>query len=163
AGKRVGVSTTSHKAIHNLVREVEKVAHAQGVALRGMHKHGMGADSRYESKHELVGTTDDNAALTDPDLNLVSGTPWLFSRAHDGRRQYAPEEAVVIAAACRDLLAGGKTTLREDGTRDLLAEDIMVVAPYNLAVREIETAVPAAVRVGTVDRFQGQEAPVVFY
>ena len=39
----------------------------------------------------------------------------------------------------------------------------MVVAPYNLAVRCIREAVPDGVRVGTVDRFQGQQAPVVFY
>jgi uncharacterized protein len=39
----------------------------------------------------------------------------------------------------------------------------MVVAPYNLAVRSIADAVPAGVRVGTVDRFQGQQAAVVFY
>src|SRR4051794_40909668 len=39
----------------------------------------------------------------------------------------------------------------------------MVVAPYNLAVHTIRGRVPDGVRVGTVDGFQGQEAPVVFY
>jgi uncharacterized protein len=39
----------------------------------------------------------------------------------------------------------------------------MVVAPYNLAVRCIREHVPAGVRVGTVDSFQGQEAPIVFF
>jgi superfamily I DNA and/or RNA helicase len=48
-------------------------------------------------------------------------------------------------------------------SRPLVARDILVVAPYNLAVRCIRDRVPAGVRVGTVDRFQGQEAPVVFY
>jgi uncharacterized protein len=40
-------------------------------------------------------------------------------------------------------------------------EGILVVAPYNLQVRALRRALPEAVRVGTVDRFQGQEAPVV--
>lgn len=40
-------------------------------------------------------------------------------------------------------------------------EGILVVAPYNLQVRRLQQALPDAVRVGTVDRFQGQEAPVV--
>ena len=53
-------------------------------------------------------------------------------------------------------------TLRDGGkARSLDASDILVVAPYNLQVRALEAAVPPGVRVGTVDRFQGQEAPVV--
>ena len=39
----------------------------------------------------------------------------------------------------------------------------MVVAPYNAQVRYLREAVPAGVRVGTVDKFQGQEAVVVFF
>ena len=39
----------------------------------------------------------------------------------------------------------------------------MVVAPYNAQVRCLRAALPAGVRVGTVDKFQGQEAPVVFF
>jgi uncharacterized protein len=41
--------------------------------------------------------------------------------------------------------------------------DIMVVAPYNLAVTCIRARVPPGVEVGTVDRFQGREAAVVFF
>ena len=40
--------------------------------------------------------------------------------------------------------------------------DILVVAPYNAQVAAIEQALPGA-RVGTVDKFQGQEAPIVIY
>jgi len=47
--------------------------------------------------------------------------------------------------------------------RPLVPDDLLVVAPYNLAVRCIRERVPPGVRVGTVDRFQGQQAPVVFY
>jgi uncharacterized protein len=82
---------------------------------------------------------------------------------HAGRSQASPEEAEAIAAACRDLLAGATVTDDEGTTRALVADDILVVAPYNLAVRCIRDRVPTGVRVGTVDRFQGQEAPVVFY
>jgi superfamily I DNA and/or RNA helicase len=42
-------------------------------------------------------------------------------------------------------------------------EDILVVASCNQQVRYLRAALPEAVRVGTVDKFQGQEAPVVFY
>ncbi|MEK6272844.1 MAG: TM0106 family RecB-like putative nuclease [Actinomycetota bacterium] len=82
---------------------------------------------------------------------------------HDGRSQASPEEADAIAQACRDLLQGATVTDDEGETHDLAPEDILVVAPYNLAVRSIRERVPADVKVGTVDRFQGQQAPVVFY
>jgi uncharacterized protein len=39
----------------------------------------------------------------------------------------------------------------------------MVVAPYNMQVRCIQGAVPPGVEVGTVDKFQGREAAVVFF
>jgi uncharacterized protein len=83
--------------------------------------------------------------------------------AHEGRSQASPEEAAVIAAACRALLADSTVTDDEDATRALTPADILVVAPYNLAVSMIVAHVPEGVRVGTVDRFQGQEAPAVFY
>lgn len=82
---------------------------------------------------------------------------------HAGRRQASPEEATAIARCCADLLAGATVTDDEGSTRPLAPPDILAVAPYNLAVRCIRDHVPAGVRVGTVDRFQGQQAPVVFY
>jgi predicted RecB family nuclease len=82
---------------------------------------------------------------------------------HEGRSQASPEEAAAIGAACADLLAGGTITDDEGETRPLEERDILVVAPYNLAVHCIREHVPTGVRIGTVDRFQGQQAPVVFY
>jgi uncharacterized protein len=83
---------------------------------------------------------------------------------HEGRSQESPEEAAVVAELCRELLAGGATVTDDRGAvRPLVAEDVLVVAPYNLARRRIADAVPEGVRVGTVDAFQGQEAPVVLF
>jgi predicted RecB family nuclease len=82
---------------------------------------------------------------------------------HEGRSQSSPEEAEVIAERCRDLLDGATVTDSDGGVRELKAQDILVVAPYNLAVRCIRERVPEGVEVGTVDRFQGRQAPIVFY
>jgi uncharacterized protein len=82
---------------------------------------------------------------------------------HEGRSQSSVEEARAIAEACRRLLDGGTVTDEHGETRALLAADLMVVAPYNLAVRCIGENVPEGVAVGTVDSFQGQEAAVVFF
>jgi predicted RecB family nuclease len=81
---------------------------------------------------------------------------------HEGRSQSAPEEAERIAAELEVLR--GRWYTAADGRRwQLRDEDVMVVAPYNAHVRCLSQRLPARVRVGTVDKFQGQEAPVVFY
>ena len=53
------------------------------------------------------------------------------------------------------------TWTEKDGTsRPLAQSDIIVVAPYNAQVNALRDALPSGIRVGTVDKFQGQEAPV---
>jgi predicted RecB family nuclease len=86
-----------------------------------------------------------------------------ISVSHEGRSQSSPEEAEVIGGLCRELLDGATFADDRGRVHDLRGEHILVVAPYNLAVRTIRQHVPGGVRVGTVDKFQGQEAPVVFY
>lgn len=79
--------------------------------------------------------------------------------AHEGNAQISTEEVSAIQAAAADLLQGEWT--EKDGTRRPMREtDIIVVAPYNAQVNAIRDALPLGIRVGTVDKFQGQEAPV---
>jgi predicted RecB family nuclease len=81
---------------------------------------------------------------------------------HEGRSQSSPEEADAIAQELERLV--GRTYTAADGsTRPLRHEHVMVVAPYNAQVRCLRARLPEAVPVGTVDKFQGQQAPVVFY
>lgn len=88
----------------------------------------------------------------------------LLPVEHEGRSQSSIEEAKAIAAACERLLLGGTVTNEFGGTRPLNASDIMVVAPYNMAVRCIRDHLrDLDIGVGTVDKFQGQEAAVVFF
>src|SRR5713101_1758665 len=73
------------------------------------------------------------------------------------------EEADRVAAIVNGLLAAGSTwTNRAQETNPMTLEDILIVAPYNAQVSEIAARIPGA-RIGTVDKFQGQEAPVVIY
>jgi predicted RecB family nuclease len=81
---------------------------------------------------------------------------------HEGRSQSAPEEADAIAAEIGRLV--GRLYVSADGRSwPLRHDDVMVVAPYNAQVRCLSGRLPEGVQVGTVDKFQGQEAPVVFY
>ncbi len=289
AGRRVGVAATSHKAIANLLDEVERAAAESGVDFRGLKKSGGGnPESHYESAH--IGSSADAGAFPPGgEVALIAGTPWLWAReplhgcvdvlfvdeagqmaladalaiagaargmvllgdpqqlAHvshgthprgsgasvlehllgdretvppaegvflertwrmhpdvcrfvsdtmyDGRlvpvegterqavaspglsgagvrlievehaenRQAAPEEAERIAEEVAKLLDGGRYTDAAGEQRDLTLEDILVVAPFNAQVRHLRDRLPRGARVGTVDKFQGLEAPVVFF
>ena len=77
---------------------------------------------------------------------------------HEGRAQECPEEIDAIRRTV-DTLTSGAWTNRDGITRPLEASDIIVVAPYNVQINALSDALPG-IRVGTVDKLQGQEAPV---
>jgi uncharacterized protein len=79
---------------------------------------------------------------------------------HAGNGQLSQEEADAVASAVEALL-GTAYTDEKGETRALGIEDVLVVTPYNAQVRTLKRALPEGARVGTVDKFQGQEAPVV--
>src|SRR5207245_2691403 len=85
---------------------------------------------------------------------------------HLGNASASTEEAAAVASEIRKML-GASWTNRDGATRPLRETDFMVVAPYNAQVRRLREALRAAglagVPVGTVDKFQGREAPIVFY
>jgi predicted RecB family nuclease len=82
---------------------------------------------------------------------------------HDGCRNASDEEADVVAGIVSELLQPGTVWIDEHAREHRMAlEDILVVAPYNAQVARLEERV-AGLRAGTVDRLQGQQAPVVIY
>jgi predicted RecB family nuclease len=95
-----------------------------------------------------------------------TGLRWLRAE-HKGRSTESPEEAALVVAKVQELL-GQPWTDQHGVTRPLTAADFMVVAPYNDQRRCIEAVLRAnpvtrGVEVGTVDKFQGQEAAVVLF
>ncbi|HSI98082.1 MAG TPA: TM0106 family RecB-like putative nuclease [Gaiellaceae bacterium] len=292
AGRRVGITSLSHKAIGTLLSGIEREARRQGFSFRGRKKSSGDDDTRFEG--DFVDSSDEWRDLLDPELELVAGTAWLFAREEfhgrglaevrpqagpfcdtlivDEAGQVALADVIAIGSAARNLvflgdpnqlpqvsqgahpetarvsvlqhLLGSETTVPPDrgiflaetwrlrpeivaftsdayyagrldyaevttrrsvaagdglvfrpvehagngqmsweearevaaaieallgtphtedtgATRPLGVEDVLVVTPYNAQVRALRQAVPAGVRVGTVDKFQGQEAPVV--
>ncbi|MEO6867187.1 MAG: AAA domain-containing protein, partial [Gaiellales bacterium] len=80
---------------------------------------------------------------------------------HRGNRSSSPEEVAAIVTLVDELLQDGRTVPHPDQLeRAITREDIIVVAPYNAQRTLLEQALGPDVRVGTVDKFQGQEAPV---
>ena len=82
---------------------------------------------------------------------------------HEGNQNSAPEEAEAIQRLVEEALAADASWLdRQRRARSITLEDILIIAPYNAQVFEIQRRLPQA-RVGTVDKFQGQEAAIVIY
>ena len=64
-----------------------------------------------------------------------------------------------MAILVRSLADGGSACVDQQGReRPVTLEDVLIIAPYNAQVFKIQEWLPRA-RVGTVDKFQGQEAP----
>jgi len=78
---------------------------------------------------------------------------------HDGDIQQSDEEVQRVLAIFGELL-GRQYTDKEGKTRALGLNDFLFIAPYNAQVRALQAKLPANARVGSVDKFQGQEAPV---
>lgn len=97
---------------------------------------------------------------------FVGAGLFLVEVTHEGNQAQSLEEVDAVVAIARSLLQPGTTWTNADGkTRPLTPKDILVVAPYNSQVSALRRALVGihVVRVGTVDKFQGQEAPVVIY
>src|SRR5229473_486175 len=221
-GRRVGIAAQSHKAIHNLLAEIEKVARATGLRFQGLKKASAGnPESEYHGEfiqsdplqlaqvsqgvhptgtgasvlehllgdaptipedrgvflersfrmHPAVSAfiseivyagrlhSDDSAARRTTSF----GTGIRFAPVeHEGNRSHSDEEVVRVATMIAGM-RGGIFTDADRATRPLRDDDFMVVAPYNAQVLRLRAGLPTGVRVGTVDKFQGQEAPIVFF
>jgi plastocyanin/DNA polymerase III delta prime subunit len=78
---------------------------------------------------------------------------------HDGNIQQSDEEVERVLSIYNELL-GRPFTDKEGKTKPLELDDFLFIAPYNAQVRALKTALPKGARVGSVDKFQGQEAAV---
>jgi uncharacterized protein len=88
---------------------------------------------------------------------------WIVPVGHEGNRNSSAEEVEVVARIVEGLLKPEVKWFRSTGNpRSLKEADILIVAPYNAQVADLKTRLPK-MRIGTVDKFQGQEAPVVIY
>ncbi|MGH2992230.1 MAG: DEAD/DEAH box helicase, partial [Solirubrobacterales bacterium] len=283
------ITSNSHKAIHELLKKVEEVADEVGAEFRGLKKcSGDNPESVFEGSR--IGSVDDNAALTNPDVQLAAGTAWHHCRPevdgtldylfideagqvsladalalstaarsvvllgdpqqlpqvtqaahpegtslsvlehllgerqtiradrgvflertwrmhpevcgfvselmydgrlhsaegcerqrviadgelsgtglrwmpveHSGHSQESPEEAERVADVVEPLLDGARYVDSDGAEHPLSPKDILVITPYNAQVRCLEQRLPDGVRVGTVDKIQGQEAQAVLF
>lgn len=99
---------------------------------------------------------------------ISGGTPvdgaglFYLPVTHTGNQNKSYEEIEAIATVVDQILAGGQWTDTQGKPRLITKDDILIVAPYNAQVAGLIARMPD-MRIGTVDKFQGKEAPVVIY
>lgn len=108
----------------------------------------------YEGR--LLAHETDRQAVIHPDYPQAGA--YFKAVAHEGNAQSSIEEVQSISSICDDLLTA-EWRDKDGNLRKVTPQDIIVVAPYNAQVNLLAEALPH-LRVGTVDKFQGQEAPI---
>ena len=81
-------------------------------------------------------------------------------KAIKARRGRRPTRSAI--SSLKSWQAGRRGSIARASKRAVGLEDILIIAPYNAQVFELQERIPGA-RIGTVDKFQGREAPIVIY
>jgi predicted RecB family nuclease len=119
----------------------------------------------YDSRlHGIAGL--EHQAVNGDGLPFIESGLHVVEVGHEGNVNFSPQEAAEVARLLRGLLSCSWND-KENRVRPMTPDDVLVVTPYNAQIREIERALAqeliSGVRVGTVDKFQGREAPAVIY
>ncbi len=104
-------------------------------------------------KQKLILQEGHNVHLSETGIRFIAAD-------HDGCSQSSPEEVKVVNELVSDLLRHS-FRCKKGHIHRVTLENILVVAPYNMQVNLLKKELPEGARVGTVDKFQGQEAEVV--
>jgi uncharacterized protein len=79
---------------------------------------------------------------------------------HEGNTQ-SSEEEVQIVLQLVDELKTGRFIDKDQNSKPITDSDILIMAPYNMQVNLLKEKLIGDLKIGTIDKFQGQEAPVV--
>jgi len=157
---------TACSALHHLLAGAQTISPNQGLFLEEtwrLHPEICAFTSELFYEGRLEPRPDLALQSLDPPDPLGGAGVRFIGVAHQGCTNASTEEAEAIAALVKSLLDASARWTDRHGTRHAVGlEDILIIAPYNAQVLEIQKRLPRA-RVGTVDKFQGQEAPVAIY
>jgi uncharacterized protein len=120
------------------------------------------SDAVYDGRLEPESHNARQTLILGPDAHpsLASTGLRFVPVEHDACSQCSQEEADFVKELFQSLLV--QHFLDKEGTKHpLTLDNILVVAPYNMQVNLLKKNLPDGARVGTVDKFQGQEAEVV--
>ena len=114
----------------------------------------------YDGRLQSVGVANSRKIqISKANLEKESGICYLPVQ-HEGNEQSSAEEVEAIEKLVVNLLKGKKTD-EEGNESSITPKDILIVSPYNHQIRLLQEAMGSSFEVGTVDKFQGREAPIV--
>ena len=121
------------------------------------------SDAVYEGRLQAAGQTAERRVLVSNVARYVTQEAGLLfvPVTHAGNIQGSDEEVGLICKWVAELLGRTLTDTQGQTCGQLQLSDILFVAPYNMQVRKLQAALGPQARVGSVDKFQGQEAPIV--
>ena len=160
---------TDRSILQHLLGDTETVPPDRGIFLDSSFRMQPGianfvSETSYEGRLHADSRTRGNRVASS---GLRGGGLVHLPVQHEGNERYSLEEVDRIVAEVRTLLFDGTFIHFDNPAARIEQRHIVVVAPYNLQRRKIADALEAAgfgdIQVGTVDKFQGLEAPVVFY
>ncbi len=155
--------------VHLVGKERPTIADDQGLFLDStyrLHPAICGFTSELYYENRLRPTAGLQLQTLQGDTPFAGAGLFLVEVRHEGNQAQSQEEVKAVAAIVESILKDGVSwTDRHEKTRPIQATDILVVAPYNAQVGALsrELGGRGVRRVGTVDKFQGQEAPIVIY
>ncbi|MGO2302681.1 TM0106 family RecB-like putative nuclease [Psychrobacter sp. AOP7-D1-15] len=127
--------------------------------------------SHFDNDKRILQTVDAATQNTDQQtleahLNSEAGIIFIPVE-HEGNTQASDEEVIVIKQLAESLLGrllhtGATKDTGELETRIITWDDMLFVAPYNHQVSKLKIALGKQAKIGSVDKFQGQEAPIIF-
>jgi len=157
---------TGVSALEHILGEAHTIAEDRGLFLEQtwrLHPRICQFNSElfYDGKLQSLPGCDGQKILSDGPLT-GAGLRFLPTE-HSGNQSSSIEESEAVANLVTQVLSGDPKWIDRDGQeRALTLDDMLIITPYNAQVFEIQQRLPDA-RVGTVDKFQGQEAPIVIY
>ncbi|SFB59738.1 TM0106 family RecB-like putative nuclease [Algoriphagus aquimarinus] len=164
--KGVHPEGTEVSALSHVLQERQTISDDQGVFLENtwrMHPEICSFDSElfYENKlFPVTGLENQNVFVRE----LIEGAGLRYLEVkHEGNTNSSAEEVEAIAALVQKLLAPDSNLIDKEGKQfSLTPASIKIISPYNAQVNLLQEAIPD-LEIGTVDKFQGQEAPIIIY
>ncbi|MBI3521698.1 MAG: TM0106 family RecB-like putative nuclease [Chloroflexi bacterium] len=150
--------------------EVSALAHVLGDEETMPPDRGLFLEKTFRMRSDISGFISaafyEGRLASQPDCDrrtLDAGTGmWIVPVEHADSRVSSEEEADAVCRLVSELLGTPWTDI-DKPTRPLRIGDVVIVAPFNAQVELLTKALPPGARVGTVDKFQGQEAAVAIY
>ncbi|QEG24776.1 TM0106 family RecB-like putative nuclease [Mariniblastus fucicola] len=123
---------------------------------------GFNSEQFYENRLQSLEGLELQEIFAEPEL---SGNGLrFFPVEHEGNQNRSFEEVEFVCDLYDRLLSNGDQWATKDAElKPLTHDDILVIAPFNAQVSALKKALPDDTLVGTVDKFQGQEAAIVIY